>query len=68
MVTRITPIADLPELLRVEEFAAWCDCGKGTIYDAIRCGTLPCVRLGRLVRIPRAAITSWVHATEERAS
>ncbi len=59
-ITRTTPITDLPELLRVEEVAAWADVGKGTAYEAVRSGSLPSVRIGRLVRVPRAALERWV--------
>ena len=59
-ITRATPLADLPELLRVDELACWADCGRGTIYEAIRCGTLPHVRVGRLVRVPRAGLQKWI--------
>ena len=67
-ITRRTPIVDLPELLRVEEVAAWCDCGRGTVYEAVRCGSLAHVRLGRLLRIPRQAIEAWLRTAERRAS
>ena len=59
-ISRTTPLADLPELLRPEEAAAWADVSKGTIYELIRRNELPCVRLGRLVRVPRSAIAAMV--------
>jgi excisionase family DNA binding protein len=55
-VTRLTPVDDLPELLRAEEAAAWLGCGVGTVYELIRRAELAHVRLGRLVRVPRAAL------------
>lgn len=55
-ITRSTPLCDLPELLRVAEAAAWADVSRGCIYSAIQSGTLPAVRLGRLVRVPRQAL------------
>lgn len=55
-ITRQTAVADLPELLRVEEVAQWLDIGRGTAYELVRTGALPCVRLGRLVRVPRLAL------------
>ena len=53
LISRLTPVADLPELMLVTEVALWCDCASGTIYQAIRAGDLGHVRLGRLVRVPR---------------
>jgi excisionase family DNA binding protein len=63
-ITRSTLLADLPELLRVEEFATWAGVGKGTAYEAIRSGELPSVRIGRLVRIPRAGVAEWMGVQE----
>ena len=59
-ITRGTPIADLPELLHVSEAAAWADVAPGTLYEAVRAGRLPHVRLGRLIRIPRAGLAALV--------
>jgi excisionase family DNA binding protein len=63
-ISRFTRVADLPEMLRVEEVAAWAQVGKGTIYEALRRGDLPHVRLGRLVRIPRSALAEWAGVDE----
>ena len=59
-ITRATPLADLPELLRVSECAEWADTSAGAIYEAVRRGDLPSVRLGRLVRIPRAGLARLI--------
>ena len=58
-VTRMTPLEDLPNLLRVPEAAAWAGVGAGIIYDMARTGQLDSVKLGRLVRIPRSALAAW---------
>jgi excisionase family DNA binding protein len=55
-ITRWTPVADLPELLRVEEASAWLDCGRGLVYDLIRQGQLAHVKLGRLTRVKREGL------------
>lgn len=55
-IARTTPVVELPELLRVDEAAAWLGVSRGLIYGLIASGDLPAVRLGRLVRIPRAAL------------
>jgi excisionase family DNA binding protein len=52
-ITRHTPLTDLPELLRVEEAAAYLGIGKGLAYEMVRRGDLASVRLGRLVRVLR---------------
>jgi len=52
-ITRQTKLDDLPELLRVEEAAAYLGIGRGLAYELARRGELPSVRLGRLLRIKR---------------
>ena len=59
-VNRHTPLADLPEFLRVEEAAVWLDCGRGIVYDLAKTGALPSVRLGRLLRISRDGLAKLV--------
>jgi len=65
-ITRTVPVADLPQLLRVDEAAAWADCSRGVIYELVRTNQLASVRLGRLLRIPRSALAQWVGAREDR--
>lgn len=55
-ITRLTPLSDLPELLSVLEAATWLHIGLGLTYELVRRGDLPSVRLGRLVRVPRAGL------------
>jgi excisionase family DNA binding protein len=67
-VNRSTPIADLPELLRAEEAAAWLGISKGTLYELIRRGDIPHISIGRLVRIPRAALVAKVTEASARGA
>ncbi len=67
MVTRSTPASDLPELLSVEEVAAFCGIGRSLAYSLVARGELPSVRLGRLVRVPRAAILAMVEGRPHAA-
>ena len=30
--------------------------GRGTVYEQIRCGNIPSIRMGRRILIPRAAL------------
>lgn len=57
-ITRLTPVADLPELLRVEECAAWLDVSRGVVYELARRGDLGSVRLGRLLRNKRESLAA----------
>jgi excisionase family DNA binding protein len=31
------------------------------IYEAVRSGTLPCLRIGRHIRFTRAMLEAWLH-------
>ncbi len=57
-VTRYTKFDDLPELVRPDEAAAWLDLGRTAIYELIRRGELEHLRFGRLVRIPKFALST----------
>jgi len=66
IITRRTPFADLPELLRVEEAAAFLGIGKTLAYAMARRGELPTVRLGRLLRVTRDGLASKVKEANGR--
>ena len=60
-------IGDLPEMLRVEEAAAVLRISRSTAYDGVavfqRTGGaagLPSIRIGRCVRVPKAALLAWI--------
>ena len=63
-VTRHTPYEDLPQFLSVEEFRAFIGIGRSTVYDLLRREELPCVRFGRVVRIPRDALRPYLRLGE----
>lgn len=41
---------------RVDEVAQLLDCGRSTVFDAVRRNELPSIRLGRRILIPKAAL------------
>ena len=47
---------DLPLFLTVPQAAAVLGIGRNTAYDMVRCGRIRSVRLGRQIRIPKAAL------------
>jgi len=55
VVTRHTAPDALPELLNIAEVAAYLGIGRSLAYALVARHELPSVRLGRLVRVPRAA-------------
>jgi excisionase family DNA binding protein len=48
------------ELLKVNEVARRLGIGRTTAYKLIRTGVLPCVRIGRAVRVDQAVLGGWI--------
>jgi len=49
-----------PKLLRVEEAGRVLSLGRSKTYELVRDGVLPSVRLGKVVRVPAAALEAWI--------
>jgi excisionase family DNA binding protein len=49
-----------PLLLRAGEVAKLLGLGRSTVFAMLAAGELPVVRIGRSVRVPRAALERWV--------
>ncbi len=47
---------DLPLVLTVEETAKALRVSRGACYELVRTGQVPSIRLGRTLRVPRAAL------------
>jgi excisionase family DNA binding protein len=54
-------------LLRPAEAAALLAVRTSWVYEAVRAGRLPCVRVGRHVRFLRSDLEDWVRAQRESA-
>ena len=59
---------ELPDLLTVEEYARWARRGRNRAYDDVRLGLVPSVRLGRTVRIPKAALLRFLDTASAPAN
>ena len=53
---------EAPILIRVEEAARLADLGRSTVHKLVAAGELPCVRIGRAVRIRRTDLERWIEA------
>ena len=55
-------------LLRPEDAAAILNVRKSWIYEAVRTGNLPCVRVGRHIRFTTPMLDNWIaqHCTDVR--
>lgn len=51
-----TPYEDLPEYLSPEEFRSYMRISRNGVYELLRQQQIAHVRLGRLIRIPKAAL------------
>jgi excisionase family DNA binding protein len=56
------PILDGP-LLRPEQAAELLAVKTSWVYDAVRAGHLPCLRVGRHIRFTRALLEEWLETT-----
>jgi excisionase family DNA binding protein len=49
-----------PIVYRVKEVEALLQLSRSTVYELIRSGELPSIRIGRSVRVPREALERWL--------
>ena len=54
-------------LLRVDEAAQMLSLGRSTLYAMAAAGTIPTVRVGRSLRIPREELNRWIDQRTEQA-
>ena len=64
-ITRRTRFEDLPDFLSVEEFRTYLGIGRSTAYDLLRQGKVPCLRFGRVIRVPRGALERYLLKGEQ---
>ena len=48
-------------LLRPDQAAALLAVKTSWVYDAVRTGNLPCIRVGRHIRFTRTMLEEWLH-------
>lgn len=53
-------------MLRPDEVAELLGLSRAMVYRLLRQGELPCVRLGRAVRVPVDRLHEWVKSQAER--
>jgi excisionase family DNA binding protein len=53
-------------LLTVEETAEALNIGRSKVFDLIRCGDLDSIKIGRLRRVPAAAVQGLVQLLTDR--
>lgn len=62
----MTCVAEMPDLLTVEEAATVLRIGRSAAYAAARRGELPTIRVGRILRVPRHRLEAMLDGSEEQ--
>jgi excisionase family DNA binding protein len=57
-----------PLLLKAGEVAKLLGLGRSKVFAMLAVGTLPVIRIGRSVRVPRAALDDWIAEHTEHVS
>ena len=55
---------NLPALLTIEEMREVLRIGRNAAYEMVKEGTIPTIRIGRSIRIPRKALIQFVEQTK----
>jgi len=50
----------LPVMLRVEDVMALLDLGRTSVYEQVRTGSIPSIKLGRAIRIPKHRLAEMI--------
>jgi len=58
----------VPRLLRATEVAALLGLGRSKVYDMMKRGQLPVVRIGKAVRVPAHALEEWIKTHTSNAA
>lgn len=53
-------------LLTSDEVSDLCGWSRTHVHKAIQMGELPCIRIGRSVRVPRAWLEKWIEQEVKR--
>src|SRR5712692_11530615 len=57
-----------PLLLKAEDVAKLLGLGRSKVFAMLAIGELPVIRIGRSVRVPRAALEDWIAEHTQHAS
>lgn len=56
-----------PDLLRVRDVATELGVSRSRVYQLLRAGEIPAVRVGGAIRIPKGAWRAWLDEQRDRA-
>ena len=55
---------NLPLLLTVSEMASILRIGRNAAYQLVKDGSIPCIHVGRSIRVPRNALIQFVESAQ----
>ena len=64
-ITNYTNFDTLPLMLTVEEMASILRIGRNPAYQLVKDGNIHSIRVGRSIRIPRAALVQFMQRTPQ---
>ena len=56
---------DCPEMLTIDDVAQILRIGRWAVYDAVKRGQIPGIKIGRSLRIPKARLREWIEGRTE---
>lgn len=51
---------ELPLALTIPEVSDALRIGRNTVYEMVRCGTIPSIKIGRQLRVPKSALRTYL--------
>jgi len=58
--TQANNSAVFPDFLNVDQVAKRLYVGRSTAYNMVNSGEIPCIRFGRLIRVPVSALEQYI--------
>lgn len=52
-------------LLKPYEVTEILGLGRSKVYEMLACGELPSVRIGKVIRVPKASLETWIKENEK---
>lgn len=53
------------KFLKVNEVAEYLRCTPFTVYQLLRAGRIPCIKVGRSLRVKASTLEDWIRVQEE---
>ncbi|MCM1233177.1 MAG: helix-turn-helix domain-containing protein [Ruminococcus flavefaciens] len=61
----MTDFENVPDVLTMEDLQKVLRIGRSTAYRLVKANDIPCVRIGRSIRIPKRFVVEYIQASVE---